>query len=104
MRSYSDYQEEVRKLLTSSLDKTGSQPILFLGSGFSRRYFDGPTWVELLGYIKEKCPLIDKDVAFYIQEYSDPAAVGEFFAKKVREWAWGGGKARISRCAFFCGR
>lgn len=37
--------------LTPLLSKADSMPFLFLGSGFSRRYLNTPTWLQLLEYI-----------------------------------------------------
>ena len=45
----------------------GCQPIPFVGSGLSKRYFNGPSWDELLAYLAKSCPLIDKDYAYYKQ-------------------------------------
>lgn len=39
------------KFLSPFLSKADSMPFLFLGSGFSRRYLNIPTWLSLLEYI-----------------------------------------------------
>ncbi|CAM2945865.1 MULTISPECIES: SIR2 family protein [Enterococcus] len=39
--------------LTPLLNKADSMPFLFLGSGFSRRYLNTPTWEELLKHIAQ---------------------------------------------------
>jgi hypothetical protein len=71
----------------------GCQPILFIGTGLSRRYFAAPTWEELLAILADRCPLIDKDYAYYKQTLKAPAAIGEEFARLYQEWAWSAGKA-----------
>ena len=73
----------------------GCRPILFVGTGLSRRYFDAPTWEGLLATLAKQCPLIDKDYAYYKQTLKSPAAIGEEFARCYQEWAWGKGKSQF---------
>ena len=66
-----------------------SQPILFIGSGFSLRYASGPNWEALLTALAQACPTIDKDFAYFKQKYdSDLTMVGSHFANDYFEWAW----------------
>ncbi len=58
---YKSYQEEVTNDVAKVLADAECQPILFVGSGFSKRYARGPNWEELLTQLAKKCPLIDKD-------------------------------------------
>lgn len=92
MESYEDYKKHVVDDIETCLDSMGCQPILFIGSGLSRRYFNAPSWEELLKIMAEKCPLIDKDFAYYKQSYKDPIKIGSVFAELYKEWAWGEGK------------
>lgn len=39
---------ELKALVTETIQKTGHQPFLFVGSGFSKRYMDTEKWDELL--------------------------------------------------------
>lgn len=89
---FSSYQQHVKEDLARCLELMGCQPILFVGSGLSKRYFGGPSWDELLIYLAQSCPLIDKDFAYYKQSFGLQIDIGEVFAAKYHEWAWSTGK------------
>ncbi|QIL74025.1 SIR2 family protein (plasmid) [Diaphorobacter sp. HDW4B] len=94
--NYKQYQEEVTADVAKILADAGCQPILFVGSGFSKRYARGPNWEELLTELAKKCPLIDKDFAYYKQTYSgDLKKIGSVFTDLYREWAWGKGRGEF---------
>jgi hypothetical protein len=89
MPDYSQYQQELSADIAVTLKKLQSQPILFIGSGFSLRYASGPTWSELLAELAARCPLIDKDFAYYQQKLAnDLPAIGSVFSELYFEWAW----------------
>ncbi|WP_245801303.1 SIR2 family protein [Pollutimonas bauzanensis] len=91
---YKQYQEEVGADIAEVLADAECQPILFVGSGFSKRYAGGPNWEELLTQLAKKCPAIDKDFAYYKQANNgDLKKIGSVFSDLYREWAWGKGKA-----------
>ncbi|ARK64204.1 SIR2 family protein [Burkholderia pseudomallei] len=93
---YKQYQEEVTSDVAKVLADAECQPILFVGSGFSKRYAGGPSWEELLTALAKKCPLIDKDFAYYKQTYNgDLKKIGSVFTDLYREWAWGKGKGEF---------
>jgi SIR2-like domain len=93
---YKQYQEEVATDIAKVLGDAECQPILFVGSGFSKRYAQGPTWEELLTALVKQCPLIDKDFAYYKQTYGgDLKKIGSVFTDLYREWAWGKGKSEF---------
>lgn len=87
-----EYQSKIAADINSCIATLGCQPILFVGSGLSQRYFSGPSWDELLTYLAHKCPLITKDYAYYKQTIKDLPSIGEEFAKAYQEWAWGDGR------------
>ena len=86
------YKEEISLEITSCVKKMCCQPIIFAGSGLSKRYFNGPSWDELLAILAKRCPLIDKEYAYYKQTLKHPLAIGEEFAKHFQRWAWDKGK------------
>jgi len=89
---YKSYQEEVTNDVARVLADAECQPILFIGSGFSKRYARGPNWEELLTQLAKNCPLIDKDFVYYKQAYnSDLKKIGTAFTDIYREWAWSAG-------------
>ena len=92
---YSQYREDVTSDITACTQSMQCQPILFLGSGVSRRYFNGPSWAELLERLIANCPLIDKPFAYFWQKYQDYIEIGEQIAKAYLEWAWGDGCSRF---------
>jgi SIR2-like domain len=89
---YLQYIADTVEDIENCVKSTACQPILFIGSGLSRRYFSAPSWDELLNHLAKKCPLIQKDYAYYKQTYGSPLLVGEEFATLYREWAWAGGQ------------
>lgn len=89
---YQEYKDTISEDVSSQIEKLRCQPVLFFGSGISRRYFDAPNWIELLQELATNCPLIDKDYAYYAQSCSSPQQIGSIFAEKYREWAWDTGR------------
>jgi SIR2-like domain len=87
-----DYRSQIKADISACLSKMSCQPILFAGSGLSRRYFSAPSWDELLAILAKNCPLIDKDYAYYKQLLKNPLAVGQEFARLYQQWAWDRGK------------
>ncbi|WP_233193485.1 SIR2 family protein [Sporosarcina sp. P3] len=88
MNSYERYQEEMVEDIKNTLDEMGTQPILFIGSGLSKRYFNGPNWIELLELLKERCPEIENDVGYYIQDGITLEEIGTIYTESYRKWAW----------------
>ncbi len=90
---YKQYQEEVTADVAKIIADASCQPILFIGSGFTKRYAKGPNWEELLGLLAKNCPLIDKDFAYYKQAHgNDLTKIGSVFSQLYHEWAWNAGR------------
>ncbi len=90
---YKQYQDEVTADVAKIIADASCQPILFIGSGFSKRYAKGPNWEELLSLLAKKCPLIDKDFAYYKQAHgNDLIKIGSVFSQLYHEWGWNDGK------------
>ncbi|OXH88280.1 SIR2 family protein [Burkholderia multivorans] len=101
--NYNQYQAEVTQDVAEVLKLASCQPILFVGSGFAKRYAEGPSWPELLTQLAQNCPLVDKDFAYYEQSYNyDYKKIGTIFTDLYREWAWGKGRPKFP-VEFFSG-
>jgi hypothetical protein len=98
--NYSSYIENVTEDITTCIDEMGCQPILFIGSGLSKRYFGSCNWEELLKLLAQNCPTIDKEFAYYKQINNDPIEIGSVFAKCYNDWAWGSGRAEFPQSLF----
>lgn len=93
---YKQYQEEITSDIAEVLSNAQCQPILFVGSGFTKRYAGGPNWEELLTLLGKKCPRIDKDFAYYKQANNgDLKKIGSVFTDLYREWAWNEGRDKF---------
>ncbi|NWB48438.1 SIR2 family protein [Pseudomonas gingeri] len=90
--SYKQYQEEVTSDILNVLGQAACQPILFVGSGFSKRYSKGPSWEELLKILASRCPNISLDLAYYKQKNKSLVEIGSIFSDCFREWAWTEGR------------
>ncbi|MEN5094736.1 SIR2 family protein [Pseudomonas protegens] len=90
-RNYQKYIDDVTLDIKSCIQDMACQPILFIGSGFTKRYLNGPNWEELLKYLLEECPDIDRKFAYYKQRYADYVEIGSIFAEKYNDWAWSKG-------------
>ena len=86
------YESAVRAKISDQLSTLPAQPIVFAGSGLSRRWFNAPSWTELLEACIAACPLIDKELAYYQQDSRGLDEVASKLSVPFREWAWGDGK------------
>ncbi len=90
--SYRKYQEDTTADVIELIKKKSCQPILFVGSGFSKRYCGAPNWETLLTELGNACPEIKHEFAYYSQSGKQMPEIGSIFASAYKEWAWGDGK------------
>lgn len=98
---YKQYQDEVTADVAKIIADASCQPILFIGSGFSKRYAKGPNWEELLALLAKACPSIDKDFAYYKQAYNnDLMKIGTVFTQLYHQWGWNAGRKDFPEAYF----
>jgi hypothetical protein len=100
MMDFEAYKDVVRQDAQALLQTMGLQPILFIGSGLSQRYFRGPSWEGLLAQMATRCPLIEKDFAYYKQRHRGFPDIGTVFTEAYAEWAWGEGRSEFAANLF----
>ncbi|KJV28704.1 hypothetical protein VI06_11890 [Aquitalea magnusonii] len=89
--TYENYIEHVTEDIQQCLSDMEAQPIIFVGSGFSIRYMQGPSWETLLSEVGKACPRI-KEYAYYKQNFKDEIKIGTEFSNCFLDWAWNEGK------------
>jgi hypothetical protein len=83
------YRQKADAAVRDLLLEFECQPILFAGSGLSRRYFGAPNWHELLKAIFNRIPNGPDTYEYLRQKHDDdPVAIGSVLADMVFEWAW----------------
>jgi SIR2-like domain len=87
-QNWQTYVSKTKEDIETTLQELSCQPILFIGSGLSMRYFQAPTWDGLLKHMAELCPEIDKDFAYYKQCHHENPQIAELFVAKFMDWAW----------------
>ncbi|MGG2064175.1 SIR2 family protein [Bacillus sp. S14(2024)] len=65
---YDTYLKESLEKLLQCIKEMQCRPILFIGSGLSKRYMGSPSWIGLLEKIVEENPLIDSSLDYYIKD------------------------------------
>lgn len=97
---YGRYVEEITEDITNTIQEFGVQPILFVGSGLTKRYMDAPSWEELLGHLAKGCSAIEKGLGFYKQSLGHPIQIGQEFSRLYQEWAWAAGSNEFPKEMF----
>lgn len=79
--------------INALLADMGCRPVLFVGSGLTRRYLGGPSWFQLLEQISNLIGMDSARFAFLSQNAgSDPIVLGTLISDEVHSWAFGPGK------------
>ncbi|MFA7239869.1 MAG: SIR2 family protein [Sulfuricellaceae bacterium] len=89
---YPEYIKQRTESVRNCLAELGCQPIIFAGAGLSRRYINGPSWIELLEAITKLNPQVKDSIAFLYQKYGNLLEVGEQLIPYFHAWAWAEGK------------
>ncbi|MGE8335572.1 hypothetical protein, partial [Pseudomonas laurylsulfatiphila] len=89
-------RQHVTEDIKTCIGDMACQPILFVGSGFTKRYLNGPNWEELLKDLAARCPEI-RQFAYYKQRYPDFVDIGTQFSEKYNDWAWGDGQDQFPK-------
>jgi hypothetical protein len=89
MSIYGMYLEESLSRLRTVLDDSGSRPILFVGSGLSRRYLGAPDWLGLLEQLISLNPKITMPIGFFTQNTNNNLpAVASALVDEYQTFAW----------------
>lgn len=90
------YQEKADSSIRDLLLEFECQPILFIGSGLSKRYFSAPTWQDLLKIIFSKLPDGNEKYEYTRQKYdNNPISIGTELTDIIFEWAWKEGRSEF---------
>lgn len=95
MIDFEEYAQDRETSIVGSVSELKSQPILFIGSGLSIRYFDGPDWESLLETMAEGCPEVPHSLDYYLQRGDSYPEIGTTLAESYYDWAWGDGKDKF---------
>lgn len=87
MECLEDYRSDITDDIKETVGTKPVQPILFVGSGLSKRYFSGPSWDSLLSDLSASCPKTDYKYGYYRQSRSPPE-MGSLLADRYAQWAW----------------
>lgn len=94
------YIDDQTKKIVEARDKYPLQPIIFAGSGLSRRWVNAPTWYSLLEWAVENCPEIDKPIQFFAQQEPGLPEVAQRIAGSYQTWAWNSGRSNFPQILF----
>lgn len=98
---YRRYVERTGALIRNTLDELQCQPVFFIGSGLSKRYFGAPSWIDLLRKVGTGVGLSKEDFNYLLQKNGNNAIpVGQDLQKIVFEWAWKKGKSKFPKTYF----
>lgn len=89
MSNYDSYLESSLEYLKEYIADMKSRPILFIGSGFSQRYINSPTWSGLLEQLIEDNPEIKMPFQFFVQDHDgDYAKIASELVDYYQTYSW----------------
>lgn len=95
------YQVKTDAAIRDVLHAFECQPILFVGSGISRRYFGAPNWQELLKKMFALLPDGDSQFEYHRQKFDgDLIKIGTALVDLIFEWAWAEGRENFPKDLF----
>lgn len=95
-----DYVKAQVKKIVTAREKYPFQPIIFAGSGLSRRWVDAPSWRELLEWAIANCKDITQPIQFFLQQENSLPKVASRIASAYQSWAWAAGKDNFPKILF----
>jgi len=98
-QDYATYKAVVIEKIRLSLKSKQNQPVLFVGSGLSRRYLGIPDWHGLLSEVSKLNPRL-RDYNYYRQSGRSQEDIGQVFANEFYEWGWEEGRSHFSEEMF----
>ena len=92
--SNASYKQKADTAIRNLILDFECQPILFVGSGLSRRYFDAPDWGELIRKIFMYLPDGNEEFEYNVQKFErNFVEIGSVLSNLIFEWAWKDGKS-----------
>ncbi|MGH0594969.1 SIR2 family protein [Bacillus pretiosus] len=87
--NYDTYLKDSLQHLKQYISDMKSRPILFVGSGFSQRYINSPTWSGLLEQLVEENTEINMPMQYFIQECNgDYVKIASKLVDYYHTYAW----------------
>ena len=95
MESLEEYKSTLIEDIQETVGTKPVQPVLFVGSGISKRYFSGPSWDGLLSRLASTCPKVESNYGYYRQS-REPPEMGTLLADRFSQWAWDQNERKFS--------
>jgi hypothetical protein len=91
--AFAEYKKRIELLIQEALAAKECQPILLVGAGLSRRYFQAPDWhgalSQALASVEDGGPAYE----YYAQLHkNDAIKTGTALVARVHDWAWAKGR------------
>lgn len=101
---YDAYQAKNHDLIKQLLADMGCRPVLFVGSGLTKRYLNGPDWTGLLREIGARAGIDDDRFNFLAQKGdNNPIKIGSLLSDDIHTWAFGTGRNQFPKEYFEAG-